>query len=274
MEMNSFSILSLNTFGVPFYLSFWRIKQLAAELIRLAPSVICLQEIQQNAYLPLLQIGLKDYPTRVYYRNRFAPKGGVFTASAAGCPIARSAFIPFPNRGVPLSIGFADWALNKGVLLADLEIRGLRVIVMNTHLQANYFSDWQPSNRQTQIQLAQVKTLAETARAQPEDAWVFVCGDFNFPRRSPAYEQMLAHSGLTDALANDTRPTYQPFPLASSKWQIPLDYCFYRMPAGKAGRVKADILPIENSRARWPFQRFLTDHHALILYIESVQSSK
>ena len=128
--MPSFSLLSLNTFGVPFYLSLWRIKQLAAELNRMAPSVICLQEIQQNAYLPLLQNGLKAYPTIAFYRNRFAPKGGLFTASTAGCPIVRSAFTPFPHRGVPLSIGFADWALNKGVLLADLEIGGRRVVVL------------------------------------------------------------------------------------------------------------------------------------------------
>ena len=74
--MPSFSLLSLNTFGVPFYLSTWRIKLLADELNRLAPSIICLQEIQQNAYLPLLQSGLKAYPTQTFFRNRFAPKGG------------------------------------------------------------------------------------------------------------------------------------------------------------------------------------------------------
>jgi endonuclease/exonuclease/phosphatase family metal-dependent hydrolase len=265
--MPSFSLLSLNTFGVPFYPSTWRIKRLAAELSRLAPSIICLQEIQQNAYLSTLQSGLKAYPTQTFFPNRFAPKGGLFTASIAGCPIVESEFIPFPHRGAMLSIGFADWELHKGVLLADLEIVGRRVIVMNTHLQANYFSDWRPSNSQTRIQIEQVKTLAEIARAQPEDAWVFVCGDFNFPPQSPAYEAMLAHSGLINALAGDPRPTYKPFPLVSSKWLIPLDYCFYRIPVGQVGRVAADILPIVNSQARWPYQRFLTDHHALILNI-------
>jgi endonuclease/exonuclease/phosphatase family metal-dependent hydrolase len=265
--MPSFSLLSLNTFGVPFYLSYWRLGTLAAELDRIAPSVICLQEIQQNTYLPRLKQGLAAYPHLAYFRNRFAPKGGLFTASRAACPVVRSAFYPFPHRGKWLSIGFADWALNKGVLLTELEIERRRVIVMNTHLQANYLSDWRPSNTQSQIQLQQVKFLAELALAQPGEAWVFVCGDFNFPPHAPVYKQMVALSGLTDVFAAGWRPTYQPFPLFPSKWLITLDYFFYRPPDGERAAVTADILPIVNSSARWSFQRFLTDHHALIVNI-------
>jgi hypothetical protein len=78
-----FSLISLNTFGVPFYLSSGRIRRLTAELNRLAPTVICLQEIQQNAYLPLLQHGLATYSHSAFFRNRFAPKGGLFTASVS-----------------------------------------------------------------------------------------------------------------------------------------------------------------------------------------------
>ena len=44
-------------------------------------------------------------------------------------------------------------------------------------------------------------------------ASVIVCGDFNFPRQSPAYQQMISQSGLIDALSSDPRPTYLPFPL-------------------------------------------------------------
>jgi endonuclease/exonuclease/phosphatase family metal-dependent hydrolase len=265
--MPSFSLLSLNTFGVPFYLSYWRMGPLAAELDRLAPSVICLQEIQQNTYLPLLEKGLAAYPNLAVFKNRFAPKGGLVTASSAACPVVQSAFYPFPHRGKRLSIGFADWALNKGVLLTELEIERRRVIVMNTHLQANYLSDWRPSNTQTQIQLQQVRFLAELARSQPGDAWVFVCGDFNFPPHASAYEGMVAQSGLTDAFDADWRPTYQPFPLVPSRWLITLDYFFYRPPDGEGAAVTGAVLPVINSSARWSFQRFLTDHHALLVNI-------
>jgi endonuclease/exonuclease/phosphatase family metal-dependent hydrolase len=266
-DMALFSLLSLNSFGVPFYLSLSRIRRLTAELNRLAPSIICLQEVQQNAYLPLLRHGLKDYPNLAFFRNRLAPKGGLFTASVSACPVVKSGFYPFPNQGRPLSIGFSDWALNKGVLQVSLEVQEHRIVVMNTHLQANYRGDWRASNSQTQIQLDQVQYLVELIQAQPKDAWVIVCGDFNFPRQSPAYQLMITQSGLTDALAEDPRPTYRPFPLVPAKWLIPLDYLFYRIPEGKASNVIVDIVPMVNSAGRWYFQRFLTDHNALMLKV-------
>jgi mRNA deadenylase 3'-5' endonuclease subunit Ccr4 len=258
-----FSLLSLNTFGVPFYLSTWRIKHLSAELNRLAPTIICLQEIQQNAYLPLLQQGLTSYSHLAFFRNRFAPKGGLFTAAVSDCKMMKRDFFPFPNQGRPLSIGFSDWALNKGVLLVNMEFQKHSIIVMNTHLQANYLGDWRLSNHQTQIQRDQVKFLVELIHAQKKDAWVIVCGDFNFPRQAPAYQLMSLQSGLIDAFADDPQPTYLPFPLVSSKWRTSLDYIFYRIPAGEDADVTADIIPIVNSTTKMPLKRFLTDHYAL-----------
>jgi hypothetical protein len=266
--MGSFSLLSLNTFGVPFYLSSGRIKRLAAEISRLKPTVACLQEIQQNAYLPLLQRGLAAYPQLTFYCNPLAPKGGLFTAAVSTSPGIKNEFYPYWNRGKPISLGFSDWALKKGALLVELEFHAHRFVILNTHLQANYRGDWRLSNEQTQIQLDQVKDLVKLIQAQPVDAWVIVCGDFNFPRQSPAYQEMISQSGLTDALADDPRHTYRPFPLVSRKWQTSLDYIFYRIPAGEAAAVAADILPIENTSAALPYQRFLTDHHALTLTIQ------
>ena len=262
--MPAFSILSLNTFGIPFFLSLGRIKRLASELNQVAPTVVCLQEIQQNVYLPILEKHLSSYSHLASFRNLFAPMGGLFTASILS---GASEFHPFPNRGKPVSIGFADWALYKGVLMTSLEIQGQRVVVLNTHLQANYLGNWDIKNKQTQIELDQVKFLSDLACAQPADCWVFACGDFNFPRGTPPYDLMVAESGLTDALAEDPRPTYRPFPLVSAKWQMSLDYFFYRRPEADQTPVSADIIPIENSTAGWYFQRFLTDHHALVLNI-------
>jgi hypothetical protein len=263
VPMPSFSLLSLNTFGIPFYLSYWRMMRLVTELNRLNPAVLCLQEIQQNAYVPLLKDGLSGYSHLGFAPNRLAPKGGLVTAAQGGA----SRFCAFPHRGKWLSIGFADWALNKGVLVTELEIQGRQLVVMNTHLQANYLGDWSLTNTQTQIQLEQVKFLAELVRSQPADVWVFACGDFNFPRRTPPYDLLMAESGLTDALADDPRPTYQPFPLVPSKWEMSLDYFFYRRPSGESIQLRADIQPIENAAGSSALQRFLTDHCALVLNI-------
>src|SRR4030095_13760668 len=118
--MPAFSLLSLNTFGIPFFLSLGRIKRLASELNRVNPTIVCLQEIQQNIYVPLLERHLAEYSHLASFRHRYAPQCGLFTASIFG---GNSEFHPFPNRGKPVSIGFADWALYKGVLLTTLEIQ-------------------------------------------------------------------------------------------------------------------------------------------------------
>lgn len=261
--MPSFSLLTVNTFGVPFFLSGGRLVQLANEVSRLAPDVVCLQEIQQNAYIPLMKRSLKGYPQVLFEWNGLAPKGGLMTACSADYTVVKHEFLPFPNRGKWLSIGFSDWALNKGVLALYLAVQDYQVIVLNTHLHANYAGNWQPENSMAQIQKDQVNYLAEVVRAQPEDALVIVCGDFNFPRHTFLYDELLGHSGLSDLLVNDLRPTYRPFPLVPSRWAISLDFIFYRAPSWKEFMLLGDILPIENAAARLPFRRFLTDHCAL-----------
>jgi endonuclease/exonuclease/phosphatase family metal-dependent hydrolase len=268
--MPSCTLLSLNSFGIPFYLGYARLKRLAVELNRLAPTTICLQEIQQNAYLPMLQRAFAEaYPQFAYFRNPFAPKGGLFTALRSTCRVIEQEFYPFLNQGKPLSIGFSDYLLNKGALLVKLEVQDRCFVVINTHLQANYQGKWEASNFQTQIQVDQAKDLVKLVQAQPTDAFVVVCGDFNFPRQSPAYQEMMSQSGLIDALADDPRSTYMPFPFVplKDKWHISLDYMLYRPPAGDDLKVTADILPIYNSSATGPVRRFLTDHKALLLHI-------
>jgi endonuclease/exonuclease/phosphatase family metal-dependent hydrolase len=259
------SLLTLNTFGIPFFISQPRIKRMAEIVNRLEPTVLCLQEIQHNVYLEPLMHGLPAYSNYIYRRNLIAPKGGLFTAVMPTCRVVRSTFLPYPNQGHPVSIGFSDWALNKGAYLVELEAGERRVIVLNTHLQANYLADWRPSNSQTRIQLDQVGYLAQLVHAQAQEAWVIACGDFNFPRHTSAYQELISQSGLVDTFVNDPRPTYQPFPLVSKSWQTSLDYILYRCPAGDPATITGEIIPIVNTTARWPFHRFLTDHHALLL---------
>jgi endonuclease/exonuclease/phosphatase family metal-dependent hydrolase len=264
--MPEFTLLSLNTFGLPLFLGWNRLGRLMRQLDRFPASVLCFQEIQQNAYVPLLRRGLPDYEFHSYERSVFAPKGGLYTA--ARHPLHDSQFVGYQNRGKALSPGFADWVLNKGVLISRLEHQGRPIVVMNTHLHANYAGNWDPTHSMTRIQRDQVRHLADLARAQPSDALVIVCGDFNFPRGSRLYQELLEAGGLTDPLARDERPTYRPFPLLpSAKWSIPIDFCLVRRPDWKAIELSEDIVTIQDSARSLPHQRFLTDHNALTLHV-------
>lgn len=260
--------MSLNTFGLPLFLGLGRLARLMRQLNRSPAQVLCLQEIQQNAYLPLLVRGLPAYKHHAYERNRFAPKGGLYTAGRV--MLQQTQFVAYQNRGRMVSLGVGDWALNKGVLLSHTDISGQRVIVMNTHLHANYAGNWSdPAHVYAKIQRDQVSHLAEMVNAQPRDALVIVCGDFNFPRGTFLYDELLNATNLLDPLAQDPRPTYRPFRLLPArKWSLPIDFGMVRLPQSKHVEVHADVKHIQDPTRALPHQRFLTDHNALTLHIK------
>ena len=263
--IHKFSLLSLNTFGIPFFLSLGRLKRLAVELEQLSPLVICLQEIQQNAYVPLLVSHLPTYPYRAIFPYVYAPKGGLGTFSLV--PFIQNRFEPYLDRALRFFITFADWALFKGVLTVYLQIDGVDVFVLNTHLNANYSGDWRLKNPLALVQRKQVQKISALLEEMPEEALIILCGDLNFPRTSFLYEELVMQNRLTDPLRDDPRPTYRPFPLVPSSWKTSLDYILYRLPQGKDFKVQADILPVEDSSQKSALRRFLTDHHALTLNV-------
>jgi endonuclease/exonuclease/phosphatase family metal-dependent hydrolase len=263
--MNAISLLSLNTFGIPFYLGWERLGRLASYLNRLPFDLVCLQEIQQNAYAPLVERGLTSYSHSAFERYLYAPKGGL--AIFSRIPWIERCFEVYRERGTWYSISFADWALYKGIQMVSFEIAGMPVSVLNTHLNANYRGVWHQKNRLTRILHSQVKQLSRAISSFPPDSMVIICGDLNFPRDSYLYKELIAQNHLIDPLVDDQRPTYRPFPLVPSKWKTSLDYMLVRPPRQEDIDVKADQVTIEDTRKKWQVQRFLTDHNALTLEI-------
>ena len=263
--MGEFSLLSLNTFGVPLYMGWSRLGRLARQLDCSPARLICLQEVQQHAYLPLIQRGLTSYPHAIYERHVYAPKGGL--AIFSRLPVIQHRFEAFQDMGTWHSLSFPDWATHKGILSVHLEIDGLEVIVLNTHLNANYSGVWRRTNPLAQIEQRQVQQLHQAIHALPKEALVIACGDFNFPRHSFLYEELVAQNDLLDPLVNDQRTSYRPFPLVSSKWKTSLDYLLVRQPAGQDFQVQAEVVEISDLQKWLPFQRFLTDHNALTLHL-------
>lgn len=259
-------MLTLNAFGLPFFLARPRWPRLVRELHRHPKSVLCLQEIQQNHYLRLLLRGLTGYRHFAYHPQRLAPKGGLFTASQL--PLERSHFSAYHHRGRWLSAAAGDRYLGKGWLATHFQWGGVSLSVLNTHLNANYSGDWSPANGFARILRGQVQQLTQWVRGQPREALLIVCGDFNFPRESFLYEELVRDSGLTDPLADDPRPTYRPFSVIPARYALPIDFVFVRPPADVRLKVHADILTFEDSTAQHARRRFLSDHCALTLNLE------
>jgi endonuclease/exonuclease/phosphatase family metal-dependent hydrolase len=262
----TFSLLSLNTFALPFYLGTSRLKRLMRILLQQPVDVFCFQEIQQNTYIPLVRREMKElYPFFAFGSRHLAPKGGLLTLAKVS--VENQSFVAYPDRGRPFSIGFADWALEKGVLRTEFEVNKQPVVVMNTHLHANYLGNWSNANFMVRIQTKQVQYLASLVRAEAPNALVILCGDFNFPRHAFLYEELLSQAGLVDVLADDPRPTYIPFPLVPETWNTTLDYLLIRYPENSTIQVQPDILRLDDQAMRRPHQRFLTDHCALTLQV-------
>jgi endonuclease/exonuclease/phosphatase family metal-dependent hydrolase len=192
-----------------------------------------------------------------------APKGGLLTLSRL--PFEEQRFTLFRDRGLWYTPALADWILHKGVLRTRITCAGQPVVILNTHLTANYLGDWRGDNLFTRNERAQLAQLAELVRAEPPDALVLAAGDFNIPRGGWLYDEFLAASGLTDPLAGDRRPTVRLPPILSGRHAAPIDFALLRPPALPNLHVESDLvfqdkLPIEGQR-----QAYLSDHCGVAL---------
>ena len=243
----------------------WRLLALAEELNRRAYSVVCLQEVQANFYRKWLVDACTQYATHVYEPFFHAPKGGLLTL--ARLPIEQRQFTLYTAREIVSPLAAMDLLLHKGVLLACTAIEGLPVVVLNTHLSANYSVDWSPNNRYARVEHSQLRQLAEIVRAQPAEALVIAAGDFNIPRGSWLYDDFLEHSGMIDPLAGDLRPTHRMPAGIPARLARPIDFALLRLPALPGMTVQSDLcfdqqLPLAGAR-----RGYLSDHYGLELQI-------
>lgn len=243
----------------------WRLLALAEELNRRAYSVACLQEVQANMYRKLLVDACAQYSAHVYEPFFHAPKGGLLTL--ARLPVEQRQFTLYTAREIVSPLAAMDLLLHKGVLLARTAIDGLPIVVLNTHLSANYSVDWSPNNRYARVEHSQLRQLAEIVRAQPAEALVIAAGDFNIPRGSWLYDDFLEHSGMIDPLAGDLRPTHRMPAGIPARLARPIDFALLRLPALPGLTVQSDLcfdqqLPLAGAR-----RGYLSDHYGLELQI-------
>jgi endonuclease/exonuclease/phosphatase family metal-dependent hydrolase len=255
--MPIFSLLTLNCFGVPTPTTHARLLTLARELNARDYQVVCLQEVQSHAYRRLLVRACASYPHAAYAPFVHAPKGGLLTL--AQLPIVKFQFTLYRSRQVPDPLSLMDWLLHKGILTTRLEYVGVPIVVLNTHMNANYSGNWDRRNRYTRGEAEQLRELAEVVRAQPPEALVVAIGDFNFPRDSWLYDKFLAESGMIDPLAGDTRPTVRAPLSFSERYSLPIDFAFVRAPRLAGLRIESELRFVEQVLiSNRP--RFLSDH--------------
>ena len=230
MEEQTFSLLTINAFGGPLWRPARRLPTLRREVEALAVDAVCLQEVQSALAQRVFNQSSSAYP---HHAHEPAPRhalGGLCMLSR--WPLVHQQFVRYTNQGPWLGPTILDRLTRKGALVTEIAHPTQPVVVINTHLLANYGGNWQRQSQAAQPQWAQLQDLATIVREQPTAALVLVAGDFNVPRGCWLYEEFLTQSGLTDPLAGNTRPTYRPFPGVSARYALPIDFVFLRVPPG------------------------------------------
>lgn len=266
--MPTFSLLTFNCYGVPTPGTSGRLKLLAHHLNHLDMSAVCLQEVQSNRHRRLFERECGSYSSHAYEPFIHAPKGGLLTLSR--CPIVQSEFHLYTERGLWYTPALADWILHKGILITHLDWEHMPVVLINTHLTANYMGDWSRTNPFAKHEYNQLRQLAACVQAQPSEALVLVCGDFNIPRGSWMYEAFLEESDLTDPLAGNLQPTLRPRSILPSRYIMPIDFALWRAPRTHTVDVQSrfqfeDVIPHKNKQVE------LSDHFAVELLINVTQ---
>lgn len=224
------SIVTLNCMGLPMPLPGirQRLRVLGAALAAADDDIVCLQEVGRWRYLPLLHHHDARWPFVAATTHPYAPKGGL--ATFARVPIVEQEYHRFEARGSAASLHATERYQNKGMLAATLVVAGQRVVVINTHLAANYAANWSYTNVYAKVERAQLREMAALVQQLPADTLVIVAGDFNVPRGSWLYKELCNLAGLIDPLAFSHEPTYRPMPGMPARAAQALDHVFVRVP--------------------------------------------
>lgn len=261
---DSFSLLTFNCFGGYLPYTSRRLLALARELEKRADQLVCLQEIQLNHYRRLLVKACASYPHSFYKPYLHCPKGGLLTLSRISMS---KQFEPYTERGLWYTPMFMDKLLYKGMLIHTFTWAGFPMVVINTHILANYVGDWERHGMYARVEEMQLRQLAETVREQPADAIVIAVGDFNVPRGSKLYHDFLANSGLMDPLAGDTRPTLRLPRGVPARFSFSIDYALIRIPETCSLKIDCDLCLSSKSWIDDRHQDYLSDHHGIEIRI-------
>ena len=137
------------------------------------------------------------------------------------------------------------------------------MVVINTHVIANYSGDWQRQGVFARMQEKQLHQLAEVVAIQPLDALVVLVGDFNIPRGSSLYKDFLHWTGLIDPLAEDQRPTHRPPRGVPAHYSLPIDFVFVRVPPTLPLQVTCDLRFSSKLDLGHRYHDYLSDHNAI-----------
>ena len=173
-----------------------------------------------------------------------------------------SVFTEFEARAPFWKLSELDGLAAKGIQRFEVESGQLRLIVLNTHLQAQYGKE-RPYETERRAQVAQLHRSALSALGDGARAVLIAAGDFNtLPDESRVLSELATQwkdvtASFREACNCGTLLT------ADSREGAWIDYAFIRMPAAGRYRVKS-VERIPSASIDCPY----SDHHGLQVGLE------
>lgn len=172
--------------------------------------------------------------------------------------VTRSSYEVFRKRGDWGTTGAVDRLGRKGFLTTWVDTGVQRLVLVNTHLLANYDEDWSPGNRYAVQQEDELRQLGDALEGLGDDVSLVVAGDFNIPAAHPMLDRFRQRTGLRNA-QTEPSPTYRSPDPSQPGQQI--DHILYRFGAGADATVTTRLrfeaeVPLADGRLHYPSDHF------------------
>lgn len=258
----SLSILSWNVHATPLSLRKGdRLARVVTKILEQRPDVVLLQELWtfEDARQLIRKLGKTYSAAGVQPRGMLIRKSGLLTLlrRQSGWSIQQASFHEFEAEASDWIFWEADGLGGKGIHRIDIERKGARVVILNTHLQSEY-----GKTKYKEVRTRQLQELRSMAEGVPLRFAVIAAGDLNTSPDEDLYTRLVAYwhdLGATER-ATCGCGTYLLDGGAEEAW---IDYILARREDEWRATVREFELVV-NERPDRPY----SDHHGLLVRLE------
>lgn len=194
--MSDLTIFTLNTWCPPYAQHrAERARAISREILRLAPDVVCLQEMFLSEPRQIVMAALASaYPHQRYFDSGWIGSGLLI---ASRLPIVYSAFERYQMGGKPEDIGHGDFYAGKGIGMIRVRCGDAEIDIYNTHTHAQY--ELANDNEYAFFNLSNLWQAAHFVRRTSSSRRHILVGDLNTRPDQLGYRVMRHALPLQDA---------------------------------------------------------------------------
>ena len=152
----------------------------------------------------------------------------------------------------------------KGILTT--EFSNSEFIVINTHLSANRGGDWSSQSHFSPLHTKQIAEFSQHVNSVKRKDYVFFSGDFNIPKTSDFYKNLVSKTNSIDLFEKYNFPTFHKEFLFKDEKGNRLDFIFLKT-LKKYSSTKKQHIFTKQTIQKTVNRGFVSDHMGLIVTI-------